>query len=130
MAVETTNVDHHDDVGVGVGQCGRRGVPGPRRADLHVTVTTPNDADDDDDETITLDQFLAECDRSPRSRVRTAEWLARPGSARQNERPFRSNGTRVFFLLGFRSDGFSFYWTEASASSRVELLGMGKRATS
>ena len=30
------------------------------------------------------------------------------GSARQNESLFRSNGTHVFVLLGFRSDGISF----------------------
>ena len=129
MAVETTNVDHHDDVGVGVGECGRRGVPGPRRADLHVTVTTPND----DDETITLDQFLAECDRSPRSRVRVVSASGVGPSERRD--PFDLMGhvfsfCWAFVPMGFRSDGFSFYWTEASASSRVESLGMGKRATS
>ena len=32
------------------------------------------------------------------------------GSARQNESLFRSNGTHVFVLLGFRTDGFSFYY--------------------
>ena len=31
-----------------------------------------------------------------------------PGSARQNESLFRSNGTHVFVLLGFRFDGISF----------------------
>ena len=36
-------------------------------------------------------------------------WLDVPeGSARQNESLFRSNGTHVFVLLGFRSDGISF----------------------
>ena len=35
------------------------------------------------------------------------------GSARQNESLFRSNGTHVFVLLGFRSDGISFQWDGA-----------------
>ena len=104
MAVETTDVDHHDDVGVGVGECARRGVPGPRRADLHVTVTTPND----DDETITLDQFLAECDRSPRSRVRVVSASGVGPSERRD--PFDLMGhvfsfCRDFVLTGFRSTG-------------------------
>jgi len=30
-------------------------------------------------------------------------------TARQNESLFRSNGTHVFVLLGFRSDGISFW---------------------
>jgi len=45
---------------------------------------------------------------------RTYEW-GRPvrTKSRQNESLFRSNGTHVFVLLGFRSDGFSFYWAVA-----------------
>jgi len=39
------------------------------------------------------------------------KWLyAKPVSSHQNESRFRSNGTQVFVLSGFRSDGFSFYW--------------------
>jgi len=33
--------------------------------------------------------------------------------SRQNESLFRSNGTHVFVLLGFRSDGISFQWDGA-----------------
>jgi len=40
------------------------------------------------------------------------------GSARQNESLFRSNGTHVLILLGFRSGGFSFYWAEATQYKR------------
>ena len=46
-----------------------------------------------------------------------------PGSARQNESLFRSNGTHVFVLLGFRSDGFSFYWAVARLPTGDSLTG-------
>jgi len=46
-----------------------------------------------------------------------------PGSARQNESLFRSNGTRVSVLLGFRSDGFSFYWAVARLPTGDSLTG-------
>ena len=43
--------------------------------------------------------------------------------SRQNESLFRSNGTHVFVLLGFRSDGFSFYWAVARLPTGDSLTG-------